>query len=141
MQPVFEILGKKYGVYLKLVKKMEFKIKHLFIVNIITAAVFGLGFLFMTETQTTMLGITDNQLGFKFFGLALFGNCITLFFARNSGDNEARTAILLYNSVGGGLLVILMLVTLDLTNVMVWFTIILQVVLSGLHGYFIVKKE
>lgn len=120
---------------------MGFKIKHLFIINIITSLLFGLGFLFMTETQNTMLGIEDNLLGFKYFGLALIGNAILLFFSINSEDNPARKAILIYNSFGASLLVILMLVTLDLTILMVWFSIILQTVLCCLHAYFLFKKE
>ena len=120
---------------------MGFKVKHLFIANAIMAFICGLGWLFMTETMVPMLGVTDNILGFRAFGVPIFCNWILLFFARDSDDNPARKAIVLFEFVGTTLLNIYMFIYLDITIFMVWSTIALNFIFIAGYAYFLFKKE
>jgi len=120
---------------------MGFKLKHVFIINTFTTVLFGLAFVFMTETMLPLLGITDNHIGFSFFGSFMVCHGILTFFARDSDDNPARKAILLFETIGGLVLTILMFIYFDLTTFSTWSSIILQLLLVGLYGYFIFKKE
>ncbi|MHA1619169.1 MAG: hypothetical protein ACTSVZ_07785 [Promethearchaeota archaeon] len=109
--------------------------------NAIIALVFGLGFIFMTETLLPMLAITENVMGFRVYGSAVIGNSCLTFFARDSEDSPARKAILINEVVGFTILNIMMLIFLDLTNLMVWATIILHFAFVGGYAYFLFKKE
>lgn len=120
---------------------MGLKLKHVFIANIFTTVIVGLGFIFMTETILTGFGITDNVIGFQFFGSFMVCHGILVFFARNSEDTTARKAILLFETIGGFVLTLDMLFLFDLTMFSTWMSIVLQLILVGLYGYFLFKKE
>lgn len=122
------------------VKIMAFKLKLVFIVNAIVSLLFGLGFIFLPETLLPMLGISNNILGFRVFGSFVISNCVLTFVARNSEDSSARKAILLFEIVGFLILNILMFIFLDLTNFMVWATIILHFLFIAAYLYFFIKK-
>ena len=117
-------------------------LKWFFIVNAITSFVFGLGFIFAPEISLSSYGITTTDfLGYRMFGVILFSNWILLFFARNSDDSTARKAILIFELGGLIFLNTLMLILMDLTNFMVWFSLILQFIYAGLYAYLLFKKE
>ena len=120
---------------------MELKLKHVFIANIFTTVIFGLGFIFMTETMVASFGITGNVIGFQFFGSFMVCHGILVFFARNSEDTPARKAILLFETIGGFVLTLDMLFLLSLASFSTWASIVLQLILVGLYGYFLFKKE
>ena len=124
-----------------MVKKMGLKLKHVFIVNTISTVLFGSGFLFMTETILTQFGVTDNIIGFRFFGSFMVCHGLLTFFARESDDNPARNAILLFETIGGIVLTIMIFIFLDLTKILTWTAIITQILFVGIYAYFIFKKE
>ena len=125
-----------------MVKNMGKFVKWVFIVNAITSFVFGLGFIFMPEISLSSFGITTTDyLGYRMFGVILFSNWILLFFARNSDDSDARKAIFIFELGGLVFLNTLMLILMDLTNLMVWFSLILQFIYAALYAYFLFKKE
>ncbi|MHA1522721.1 MAG: hypothetical protein ACTSRK_21365 [Promethearchaeota archaeon] len=95
----------------------------------------------MTETLLPMLTITENIMGFRVYGSAVIGNSCLTFFARDSEDSPARKAILINEVVSFTILNIMMLIFLDLTNLMVWATIILHFAFVGGYAYFLFKKE
>jgi len=121
---------------------MGLKLKHVFIANIPITVLFGLGFIFLSNYILPTLGINaDHFVGFRFFGGFMACHSILLFFARKSDDNPARKAILLFETIGGTVLVILMFIYMDLTLFSPWASIILQLAFSGLYAYFLLKKE
>ena len=120
---------------------MEFKLKHLGLIGGIISLIFSLGFIFMPETLLPMLGIEGNVLGFRVFGTAVLGNAVLQLMMRNSDKNLARTAILSYEVVVFLLINVMMFIYLDLTNFMVWATILLHFVFVFAYAYFLVKKE
>ena len=122
-------------------KKLGLKLKHVFIVNVFSTVLFGFAFMFMTEAMLLPFGVIDNIIGFRFFGSFMACHGILLFFAKDSDDNPARKAILLFETIGGLVLTIEMFLYFDLTSLTTWSSIILQLVFVGLYGYFIVKKE
>ena len=77
----------------------------LFTLNAVVGLVFSLGFLVLPEQMIALYGITPNPatvyLG-RLFGALILGFITILWFARNSGESEARRAIVIGGLVGWG---------------------------------------
>ncbi len=122
---------------------MNFKIKHLFMINTIIAFVFGLGFLFMPDLLATMLGFSDQADGptvFRFFGGSIIGVGILTFLVRNEEFSHATKSVAISQSINLVLLNVLLFIFGDLTNLMIWFTIVLHFILVVAYCYFLFKK-
>jgi hypothetical protein len=121
---------------------MGLKLKHVFIANTPITVLFGLAFIFLSDYILPTLGINaDYSVGFRFFGAFQVCHGILVFFARNSDDNPARKAILLFETIGGVVLVIFICLYMDLRLFSPWGSIVIQLVFSGLYAYFLFKKE
>lgn len=74
------------------------KISNLFIVNTIVAVGYGIAFVLVPVTVLSLYGISQDPgaiLMGRFFGGALISIGLITWFARNSGESEARRAIML----------------------------------------------
>jgi len=83
------------------------KLKHLLVVNAITALAYGLGEVLMPATLLSTYGITTGpgeRLSAQFFGVALIGVGMLSWCARNVKDPEAQRgnifSFLIYHVVG-----------------------------------------
>ena len=111
---------------------MKLQAKYVFIFNFIIAIFFGLGFMFIPDILMTMIGfsgIADGPNAFRFFGIVVFGAGILTFLVRNEGESNARKLINIFLLVFG-----------DITNLMLWFTFILHILMIIAYGYVLIKN-
>lgn len=122
---------------------MDLQAKHVFILNFIIAMLFGLGFMFMPDILMTMIGFSgeaDGPNAFRFFGIAVFGVSILCFLVRNEEPSIARQAIIKTQIINFVLINIFHLIFGDLTNLMLWFTIFIHILMIIAYGYILFKK-
>ena len=122
---------------------MKLQAKYVFIFNFIIAIFFGLGFMFIPDILMTMIGfsgIADGPNAFRFFGIVVFGAGILTFLVRNEGESNARKAIMITQVINFALINIFLLVFGDITNLMLWFTFILHILMIIAYGYVLIKN-
>jgi len=136
-----------YKLPYKFLKKrfieMDLQAKHVFIFNFITGIIFGLGFMFMPDMIMTMLGFSgeaDGPTAFRFFGIAIFGVSILSFLVRNEEPSNARQAIIKTQIINLTLINIFLIIFGDLTNMMLWSTFFLHILMIVAYGYILFKK-
>jgi hypothetical protein len=117
------------------------KLTTLFIVYAVVSAAFGLAFVFVPETSLALYGITLSPGGVpiaRLFGAALLEFALLSWFARKSGDSEARQAIVLAIFVGEalGFVVALFGQLSGVVNALGWSTVAVYLVLAMGFGYF-----
>ena len=115
----------------------------LFIVALISEALFGLGFVIAPGALLGPFGVTLDALATTFarlFGSALIGSSILLWFARKSGSPEFKKGVI-YSSFAYFLVSTVLLVIAQLAgqmNALGWSVVFKQVVLLVWFGYFLV---
>jgi len=123
------------------------KIRTLFSVNSILATFFGLGFMLIPDFLFNLLGFStdaDGPLAMRFFGIMVFGVGVLTFLARDSGDSQARRAIILALFVVYTLMPILHIGTqlvLGKGNLMLWGVNVLHIAFAIAYGYFFFRKK
>ena len=83
-------------VLLRKLKIIDMKFKSLLTVNAVVSALFGLGFVFMTEMNFDMFGIESSAgalLMGRFFGAALLGFAVIQFFVRNTEGGASQKGV------------------------------------------------
>ena len=117
------------------------KLTTLFIVYAFVSAVFGLAFVFVPERSLALYGITLSPGGVpivRLFGAALLELGLLSWFARKSGDSEARQAIILAIFAGEtlGFVVALYGQLSGVVNALGWSTVAVYLLLAIGFGYF-----
>jgi len=137
----------QHKLYYKFLKKryieMDLQAKHVFIFNFITGIIFGLGFMFIPDMIMTMLGFSgeaDGPTAFRFFGITVFGVSILCFLIRNEESSNTRQAIIKTQIINLTLINIFLLIFGDLTNLMLWSTVFLHILMIIAYGYILFKK-
>lgn len=125
---------------------MSYKV--LFILSAIVAAVVGLGFLIAPEQALPLLGTTERYastlFATRFFGFAMFGLGLVLFFAKDVADDKAQRNLGIANLVicvvGLGLSLFATLANNAVLRTNVWVPIVVFL-LGGLgYGFMIFLK-
>ena len=122
---------------------MDLQAKYVFILNFIIAILFGLGFMFIPDIIMTMMGFSgeaDGPTAFRFFGITIFGVGILSFLIRNEEPSNARQAIIKTQIINFVLINIFLLIFGDLTNLMLWFTFFIHILMIIAYGYILFKK-
>jgi hypothetical protein len=119
----------------------------LFTLNTIVGLLFALGFLVLPEQLISLYGIAPNPatvyLG-RLFGALILGFISILWFARNSGESEARHAIVIGGLVGWGVGLIAALLGqfTGAVNNLGWLNVVIYFLFALDYGYFLfVKKD
>lgn len=121
-------------------------IKNLFIVGAIIIFVSGVGTVIAPELMFDMWGMTADPAGLiltRLGGALEIGLGVILWFARNSGPNEARRAIVIGGFVTYGLMFIVMLIS-QLSggvNISGWLNVALYLLLTLGFAYFLFLKK
>lgn len=113
----------------------------LFTVYAVASAIFGLAFVFVPETSLALYGIMLSPGGVpiaRLFGAALLEFALLSWFARKSGDSEARKAIVLALFVGEavGFVVALFGQLSGVVNALGWSTVTVYLLFALGFGYF-----
>jgi hypothetical protein len=121
------------------------KLKNLFIINTLVAVIFGLAFVLLPETTSSLYDITLSPGGLllaQLFGTSLVGFAVLTWFARNAGESEARNAIILAMVISDtiGFVVSLLAQLSGVTNALGWSTVAIYLLLTLGFGYFQFKK-
>ena len=122
---------------------MDLQAKHVFILNFIIGILFGLGFMFIPDILMTMMGFSgeaDGPTAFRFFGIAIFGVSILCFLIRNEEPSNARQAVIKIQVINFTLINIFLLIFGDLTNLILWFTFFIHILMIIAYGYILFKK-
>ncbi|MFW9829977.1 MAG: hypothetical protein ACFFEY_20575 [Candidatus Thorarchaeota archaeon] len=122
---------------------MNLKAQYVFIINSIIAILFGLGFMFIPDMLMTLIGFSnaaDGPTAFRFFGITVFGASVLTFLVRNEGSSAAGRAIMISQVINFILINIFLIIFGDLTNLMLWFTIILHILLIVAYCYLLLQK-
>ncbi|MFX1454738.1 MAG: hypothetical protein ACFFDB_05125 [Promethearchaeota archaeon] len=122
---------------------MNLQAKYVFIFNSIIALIFGLGFMFMPDILMTMIGFSsgaDGPTAFRFFGISVFGACILTFLVRNEDSSTARKAIMITQVINFVLINVFLLIFGDITNLMLWFTFIIHILMIIAYVYILIQK-
>ncbi len=117
------------------------KLNSLFIINTIVAAIFGLAFVLLPETTSSLYDITLSPGGVliaQLFGTSLVGYAVLTWFARNAGESEGRNAIILAMVISDaiGFIVALLAQLSGVTNALGWSTVAIYLLLALGFGYF-----
>jgi len=97
----------------------------------------------MPDIIMTMMGfsdVADGPTAFRFFGISVFGASILTFLVRNEESSTARQAIIITQVVNFILINIFLLIFGDITNLMLWSTFILHVLVAIAYIYILVQK-
>ena len=119
----------------------------LFTLNVIVGLLFSLGFLIVPEQLISLYGATLSPAGVlvaRLFGALILGFIAILWVARDSGESEARRAIVMGGFVGWGVGFIVTLVGQfsGVVNNLGWVNVILYLLFTLGFGYFqFVKKD
>jgi FtsH-binding integral membrane protein len=122
------------------------KLNTLFILNAIVALVFGLGFLLVPATLVSLYDVTLSDEGIfvaRLYGTVILGLAVLTWLVRNSGESEARGAIILAQLFiwAAGFVVLVYGQLSGLMNVLGWVMIVLFLLFTVGYGYFqFVKK-
>ncbi len=122
----------------------EFKLKYVLIFNSIIAFANGLGILIMPVTIMAQMGFSEGGdviIALRFFATVIFGMGILMFGIRNEQHSYMRQVILLVLIWDFTVMAIIFVVWADLTNFVIWFNIILNIVLVVIYGYFYIKNR
>lgn len=115
-------------------------VKNIFSITAIVSLLFGLAFLIIPTQMATSYGNEANTASIvtsRFWAASLIGVAVILWMARNSGDSQARQAII----TGGLVLVVLDLIVAVwavLTggvNALGWSTVVITLLLTLGFGY------
>ena len=123
------------------------KIRTLFTINSILAAIFGLGFMLAPDFLYNLLGFStaaDGPLAMRFFGIMVFGIGVLTFSARDSEDFRARRAIILTLFVVYTLMPIFHIgsqLILGKGNLMLWGVNVLHIAFAIAYGYFFFSRK
>lgn len=117
------------------------KLTTLFTVYAVVSAIFGLAFVFVPEASLAVYGITLSPGGIptvRLFGAALLEFALLSWFARKSGDSEARRSIILALFVGEafGFVVALFGQLSGVVNALGWSTVAVYLLFALGFGYF-----
>lgn len=117
------------------------KLRTLFAVNAVIAAVFGVSFVAAPARLLAQYGLTVDA-GFalvaQLFGAALIGYAILTWLVRASGDSDARRAIVLALFISDGVAFVLALMAQlrGLVNSLGWSTVAIYLLLALGFAYF-----
>ncbi len=117
------------------------KLRTLFAINAVIAAVFGVSFVAAPARLLAQYGLTVDA-GFalvaQLFGAALIGYAILTWLVRASGDSDARRAIVLALFISDGVAFVLALMAQlrGLVNSLGWSTVAIYLLLALGFGYF-----
>jgi len=117
-------------------------LKNLFIINTVVCLLFGLSFVLMPEQTIGLYGPEAVGGQFKYvaqlFGSALLAFSFISWLARNSGDSNARSAIILGFFIGDliGFVIALINQFGGAVNALNWSTVAIYLLLSLGFGYF-----
>jgi hypothetical protein len=125
---------------------MSYKV--LFVLSAIVAVVFGLGFLIVPEQSLQLLGTTEQYastlFAARFFGFAMFGLGLVLFFAKDLADDKAQRNLGIANLViclvGLGLSLYATMASNAVLRTNVWVPIVLFLVGGLGYGFMIFMK-
>ena len=122
------------------------KIKVLMMIKAIVVVVFGLGFIFLTETLMTFYGmepspgaLTPARLLGQMFILA----GLLLWLCRNTGEASTKRAFAIAVTIGDAIgTVVCLLATLSgMMNAMGWSAVAIYLILTLGFGYFLINPE
>lgn len=121
------------------------KLNTLMTVNAVIAGVFGLAFVAVPARVLSIYGVTAGaQFAYvaQLFGAALLGFALLTWVARNAGDSEARSAIILalFVSDAIGFVIALIAQLRNVVNAVGWSTVVIYLLLALGFGYFQLKK-
>ena len=122
------------------------KLKTLLIINAVVCLVFGLSFVLMPVQIISLYGseVVGGQFKYvaQLFGSSLLVFCGISWFARNSSESGARSAIILGFFIGDtiGFLVSLISQLGGVVNALNWSTVAIYLLLALGFGYFQFKK-
>ncbi len=122
----------------------EFKLKYVLIFNSIFAFANGLGILIVPAIIGQQMGFSvagDETTMIRFFATVIFGMGILMLGIRNEPHSYMRQVILLVLIWDFTVMAIIFVVLCDLTNFIVWFNIILNIILVIVYGYFFIKNR
>jgi hypothetical protein len=121
------------------------KLKTLLVIGTVVAGVFGLAFVFVPGQVIAAYGITADA-GLKYvgqlFGASLIGIAVLTWFAKDTPESEARTAILRALFVFNGLaLVVTLLAQLNgVANALGWSSVAIFLLFAIGYAYFLWPK-
>jgi hypothetical protein len=121
-------------------------IRNLLIISAIIIFISGVGTVLAPELMFDMWGVTADPVGLimtRLGGALEIGLGVILWFARNSGSNEARRAIVVGGFVTYSLLFILMLISQlsGVLNVYGWLNVALYLLLTLGFAYFLFGRK
>lgn len=121
------------------------KLTTLFIAYAFVSALFGLAFVFAPDASLALYGITLSPGGSaltRLFGAAFIEFALLSWFLRNSGDSEARQAIILALFLGEavGFVVALFGQLSGVANALGWLTVAMYLLFALGFGYFQLVK-
>lgn len=121
------------------------KLNTLFTINAVIASLFGLAFLVFPQQTLAQYAIEVSGAAagvMRFFGASLLGFGILTWLCRNSGESDARNAIVmaLFLSDAIGTVVALYLQLSGMVNAMGWTTVVIYALLAVGFGMFAFKK-
>jgi hypothetical protein len=115
------------------------------VIKAIVCLFFGIAFVFSPSALLSFFGITLGAGGMftaRIYGAALFGNLLLTWFARNTGDSDARRAIILdlliYDAIG--FIVALITRLTDVLNPLGWLVVAIYLFFTLGFGYFLIVK-
>lgn len=121
-------------------------LKSLLIIKAIVCLVLGLAILIVPDFIYSIFGATLAAAGVfaaREYGASLIGNLMLTWFARNSGESDARWAIILalcvYDAIG---VIVTLIATLQGTlNPLGWLIVALYLFFAIGFGFFLVRKK
>ena len=125
---------------------MNYKV--LFVLSAILAVVVGLGFLVVPEMALPLLGTTEQYastlFAARFFGFAMFGLGLVLFFAKDVSDEKAQRnlgiANLVISVVGLGLSLYATMAGNAVLRTNVWVPVVVFLIGALAYGFMICLK-
>ena len=121
------------------------RFKTLMVIKAVVCLFFGIAFVFLPGVLLSLFGITLSAGGMftaRIYGAALFGNLLLTWFARNTGDSDARRAIILdlliYDAIG--FIVALITRLTDVLNPLGWLVVAIYLFFTLGFGYFLIVK-
>ena len=117
------------------------KLSTVFTLNAIVAALFGLGFVLIPGTLTSLYGVTLNAGGIyvaRLFGAAVLGFAALSWFARNTQESAARQAVVLglFVQWAVGFVCALVGQLAGAVNALGWSTVVLYLLFALGYAYF-----
>lgn len=121
-------------------------LRTLLVIKAIVCLCFGLSILAVPDFVYSVFGATlaaGGTFAAREYGASLMGNLMLTWFARNSGESDARWAMILalcvYDAVG--VLVTILAILSGAVNQMGWLVVLLYLFFAVAFGYFLVPKK